>query len=284
MKLIISSIFSLFILYSNAQTVLYSENFESYPINKLYVQNSGKQSIPNDASPCSYASRGNTTNFNSTHVDFKSSQNSSYFLGVNPESPCGGYYSATIVSDPLDFSGVSTLYLKGRYIQTTTLGWGSTALSITLSNGTKDTTFQGNTYFPANDKWNNFSIKLTSDYIKNNIVITIGFTAGDGIAVDDIEISGSPLTTGTIKANDELYKSFDVYPTMVSDLLHVNNINNNMQNIKASILNMEGVIKMESSLQNTQEIIDVSKLMNGIYLLKLTTPNGDSFSYRLVKE
>jgi hypothetical protein len=102
--------------------------------------------------------------------------------------------------------------------------------------------------------------------------------------VDDIEISGSPLTTGTIKANDELYKSFDVYPTMVSDLLHVNNINNNMQNIKASILNMEGVIKMESSLQNTQEIIDVSKLMNGIYLLKLTTPNGDSFSYRLVKE
>jgi hypothetical protein len=74
---------------TNAQTVLFSENFEISPVTSII--NSFGGNVPDGPSPCGQASRGTTTDFNSGSVNFQNTQNNTYFVAVNPQTPCGGF-------------------------------------------------------------------------------------------------------------------------------------------------------------------------------------------------
>lgn len=173
----------------NAQT-LFLENFETAPVTSiLNIWNSETQ-LTQGPSPCGLASRGNTANFNSTNVNFNNAQNSTYFLAVNPQSPCGGFYSATLASSSQNFSSQDSLRFSCRYFKSTTLGWGVSILRVIISNGTTNDTIS--TQFSVVNSWSTVDIALPSYLIAPAVTITIDMGGGEGAALDDIKIMNIP--------------------------------------------------------------------------------------------
>ncbi|MFH2096251.1 MAG: T9SS type A sorting domain-containing protein [Bacteroidota bacterium] len=169
-----------------AQVVLFGEDFETSPVTSIVNGYTGV--LPDGPPPCSQASRGTTVDFNSTSIDFQNSQNPGYFMGANPESPCGGYYNANLESDTLDFSGYDSLVFKCRYFKSTTLGWGPSALIITFDNLSDTYTIE--TEFTTTDNWDSIEVVLPATMISPNVVILINMGGGEGAALDDIFITG----------------------------------------------------------------------------------------------
>lgn len=186
-----------------AQT-LFLENFETSPVTSIL--NSGETQLINGTSPCGKGTRGNTTDFNSTNMSFNNTQNPTYFLGVNPETPCGGYYTATLNTTSLNFSGQDSLHFHCRYFKSTTLGWGSTLLEITFSNGTSN--FSVNSEFSVTDNWTYLDIALPNFLIAPAVTITINqMGGGEGVGLDDIEVVNIS-TTGIEQYNSDNIKLY----------------------------------------------------------------------------
>jgi hypothetical protein len=104
-------------------------------------------------------------------VNFNNAQNSTYFLGVNPQIPCGNYYIATLNTASLNFSGQDSLRFKCRYFKSSTLDWGSDSLEITFSNGSSN--FVIDSEFNETDNWSNLDISLPNFLIAPDVTITI---------------------------------------------------------------------------------------------------------------
>jgi len=168
----------------------------------------GEIQLPDGPSACSKGSRGSTAAFNSLNVDFQVTQNASYFLGVNPEAPCAGFYNATLITDTvtgLDFSVADSLKFSCRYFKSTTLGWGATTLKIVFDNGT--TTFTVEPEFITNDSWDNVDVGLPASMISTGIEIRIeNMGGGEGVALDDILIENvcNAIDTSVVLAGNTL--------------------------------------------------------------------------------
>ena len=64
---------------------------------------------------------------------------------------------------------------------------------------------------------------------------------------------------------------FSVYPTPSSNVLHVRLADEDMQNLSAEIIDLNGKIVLTVSLEKP---IDISGLKAGIYFLTVKTPEG----------
>lgn len=190
----------------NAQTTVFSEDYETSPVTSMV--NTFGLDVPDGGSPCGKASRGNTSDFNSGSVDFLNAQNSTYFLGVNPESPCGGYYTAEIEASGLDWSGTDSLVFSMRYFIGTGLSWGSTVLDVTFDDGTNTQTYDAE--FSTIGAWTDFEVSLPTVFADaSSVTITINMGGGEGVGIDDFlivnyepTISATPISLSTFSYNE----------------------------------------------------------------------------------
>lgn len=164
-----------------AQTIILQEDFEASSDTMFVNTASGK--LLDGQPACGRASRTTATESNSLNVDFKNAENSTYFLAVNPESPCGGYYQAYLKSDTLDISGYDSLYFRCRYFVGSQLGWGPSGISIEFNS--PDSIHTLDTVFKITDTWTPFETKLPQALINDSLLIMITMGGGEGVALDD---------------------------------------------------------------------------------------------------
>jgi|AntAceMinimDraft_17_1070374.scaffolds.fasta_scaffold02082_10 hypothetical protein len=216
-----------------SQSLLFHEDFEISPVTSIL--NSGETQLTEGPSPCGKGSRGNTADFNSTNVEFQNSQNSSYFLGVNPEFPCGGFYNASLTTDSLNLSAADSLKFKCHYFKSTTLGWGGSAiLNIVFDNGTTNFTIESE--FSTNDNWDSLEIALPNSMIDPSVLMTINLGGGEGVGIDDIKIINI-IATNINQHN--LTNNIKLYPVPVNNLLHIE-LRNTHSNINYTIMDLYG--------------------------------------------
>lgn len=263
---------------SAAQVVLYDENFDNYPATWLNeTGGSGNyEQIPAGSPPCVSSSIGTTADFNSTNIDFQSGQNATSFLGVNPESPCGGFYNTIVKSDTLDLSTLSNLKFKGRYIITNTLGWGA-SLNIILSTSSFDTTFSSPGDFEVTNNWADFEFDLSSKVMDDTVVMTIYFSAGDGIGLDDLELSdGVAVTSIEEAASDQI----SVYPIPTEGKLYISSENSYSELVKLYDITGNDVTNLVTFSKGE---LDITLLHPGNYFMKVTMVDGTSVTKRVIK-
>jgi len=265
----------------NAQTILFQENFETSPITSILNTWNFETQLTNGPSPCSLASRGNTADFNSTNVDFQNSQNSSYFLAVNPEAPCAGFYNASLSTSVLDFStATDSIIFKCKYFKSTTLNWGPSQLEIIFNNGSLSDTIISE--FSTTDNWDNVEVKLPSFVTSPTVTITINMGGGEGVAIDDIEVLGYNVTT---VLSEILTKSILIYPNPTQEFIYLkNSFNKAIQSVE--ILTTTGQIIKSEEISNSQDQnrIDISDFKEGVYFLIIKFDNSTSETYKFINQ
>lgn len=251
--------------WSNSQ-ILFSENFETSPVESILNTINSETKLKEGTPPCGLAARGNTSNFNSTKIDFKNSANSTYFLGVNPESPCGGYYDAELKTATLNFSGKDSLRFKCRYFKSNTLGWGSANLQVILTTGTQSDTIKSE--FTKTNNWEYLDVALPKFLISSTVTIKLIMGGGEGIAIDDIEVKNFPIKTGIdIIAQN---KSMSVYPNPFFSDFHVELNAFDIVNTRISIAEASGNIIYVASpheITNGKFEINLSGFSKGLYFI-----------------
>lgn len=262
------------------ETVYFEEDFETYPLSTFVSIPGGV--IASGTSECVRASVGNSSDYNSTNVNFNHAQNSTTFLGVNPESPCGGYYDAKVgYSGLVDFSSATEqVRFTFKYFISSTLGWGNfytPALSITISDGVNTLNINSDTELTTTDDWTEFSIDIPTSFNDSVTSIELDFGAGEGIAIDDIKI----VSGTTLSVKDFLNESSSiVYPNPSKGIFNIKS-EANISNIE--IYTTTGTMVSKSEGENIQSI-NLSDLSSGTYILKMKTKNKGYLYNRVVKE
>lgn len=256
-----------------AAQVYFGEDFEGAPI--ATITNNGDATLVLGASPCGKGSRGDVTIFNSTHVDFQALQNQTRYLAVNPESPCGGFYTANLHSDTVNLTAADSLVFSCRYFKSNTLGWGPTSLIITFDNGSA--TYTLNSEFTAVNTWTNFTIGLPASMQSSAVSMQIIMGGGEGVALDDIQIrefSG----VGTEEVSDNL--QWQLFPNPASDVLQVSG-NSPIQQL--ALVDMSGRT-LRTALSNASGtiILSVADLPAGVYLARAEDEQGHIRYQKLV--
>jgi len=246
-----------------AQT-LFLENFETSPVTSILNTFNSETQLTNGPSTCGLATRGNTADFNSTNVNFNNTQNPGYFLGMNPQSPCGGAYGVSLITSTLSFSGQDSLRFKCRYFQSTTLNWGmpgSDYIMVIISNGTLADTIQSE--FITTDNWDSINVALPSYLISPTVTIRVIMGQGEGFGMDDIQIINIQ-TTGVEKYN--VSDNIKLYP---------NPFNNNFIIVQPfsklselTIYNVMGEIIYTANI-SSQQVINSENWKDGIYFYQL---------------
>ena len=259
-----------------AQT-LFIENFETSPVSSIL--NPIETVLVNGPSPCGKASRGNTTDFNSTNVNFNNAQNPSYFLGVNPETPCGGFYFATLNTASLNFSGQESLRFKCRYFISSTLNWGPDSLKITFSDGTSN--FVIDSEFSVTDNWSNLDISLPNFLIASAVTITIKMSAGEGIGLDDIEvINVNSTTVGLEQYNSNNKVNYYPNPFFSETVLQTDHI---LSSATLTVYNSFGqTVAQINNISGQTVSLSRNNLPSGVYYIWLTEENNIIAIDRLV--
>lgn len=275
-KLIYLAAFIVISMSLNAQIVIFYENFETSPVTSFV--NSYTDSLPDGPSPCSQASRGTTADFNSTHVDFQSTQNATYFLGVNPESPCGGYYNAFLVSDTLDLSGYDSLVFKSKYFMSSTLNWGPSIISIVFDNSTDKDTIESE--FVNTDNWDSIKVTLPVSMIASQVLISINMGGGEGAALDDIEISGYNTSTGLSKLVEN---NVFIYPNPAQENIYWQQTSDD-EVVSIIVADLTGQKIISQNVTGIQNNIDISALNKGIYFLMFIFDDHKIESYKFIKQ
>ncbi len=207
----------------SAQTILFQEDFEITPITS--IANTFGDTVITGPSPCGQASRGDTSDLNSTQVNY-TGDNLSYFLGVNPEL-CGGFYNATLESDSIDFTGYDYLTFACKYFKSDTIHWGQVMLQFVFDNGTTTDTIKD--VFTTKESWDNIEVRLSDSMISENVFMTIQMGGGEAIGIDDITVSGHSCITDssfsitacnsyTVPSNDETYTSSGIYNDTIPNI------------------------------------------------------------------
>ncbi len=260
----------------NAQT-LFLENFESVPVTS--VVNSDGTALINGLGNCIYAGRVTAAVINSTNVNFNSTQNSSYFLGHNPENPCGGYTVISLKMPALNFSGTSSLHFKCRYFMSNTLAWGGPpVLKITFSNGTSSFTL--NSQFSVQNNWANLDVALPNYLIAPSVTITIDDFGGggEGAGLDDIEIVNT--SASGINQNEQ-GANIQFYPNPFSESIILNCPAEKTNELIIS--NSLGAV-IYSAQFSGYKIINTENWPCGIYYYQLTEKGGAFSTGKLFKQ
>lgn len=263
----------------NAQTVLFQEDFETSPVTSILNNWGGETQLPEGPSPCSKGSRGNTADFNSVSVDFLNSQNPGYFLGVNPQSPCGGYYYATLITDSLDFSAADSLVFKCRYFVSNSIGWGPSGITITLGNPSDD--FVIETEFSTLNTWDTVEVTIPASIIGNKVQISIMMGGGEAAGIDNIQVIG--YTYAAIGKNYNADHEIKIYPVPSGRFIHLES--GKIQSGTVIVLSdMQGKIVHREICRSANKVtIDTEPLPKGIYILQLTDDAGNSVRQKIVK-
>lgn len=258
----------------HAQT-LFLENFETSPVTSILNTWTGETQLPEGPPTCGKGSRGTTSDFNSTDVNFNNAQNSTYFLGVNPQSPCGGFYTATLMTDTLNFSGQDSLRFKCRYFKSTTLGWGPTSCMVVFAAGVS--TYTISSQFSTTDNWSNLDVALPGFLIAPAVTFTITMGGGEGVGFDDIEVENiSPTGVSNLQNHDGI----KVVPNPSNGKITIqNNLYHSFVISRMEIYNVFGekIYGGNSGFADSgntnppmyQNTIDLSFAPSGIYFLKI---------------
>lgn len=267
--------FCIFFNSSQSQTVLFGQDFETGPVTNILNNWGGETQLPEGPSPCGKGSRGNASVFNSANVNFNSAGNPGYFLGVNPQVPCGGFYYAILITDSLDFSGADSLTLSLKYYKTTTLNWGPAYFQVSLGNSTVNAVY--NTEFSVVNAWDSVLFSVPAAIISNKVQLTIEMGGGEGVGVDDILILGYDSLTGK---NSNNYRSgFRIFPNPVSDFFVVESGGDN------SVISIQIVNQLGQVVYKTDEkgIVNISALKNGVYAVIISVSGKNPVVYKINK-
>ncbi|MFB6257965.1 MAG: T9SS type A sorting domain-containing protein [Flavobacteriales bacterium] len=261
-----------------AQNILYQENLSSPPINSIW--NDFGDTLWTGSSGCEQAARGDTSDHNSTNVDFMGSQNSGYFLANNPEDSCGGYNSALVVSDSFDFSGADTLYFSCSYFLGDSLGWGPTVAQLQFK--TPSNSFLIDTAFADTGQWSSLDVKLPGSMIDDTVWFELDIGGGEGVGVDDLMVY-EPTTT-SLQKEVPSSRSLRVYPNPVRNELHVENIYKGSPHARVRLLDMTGrVVRTKAAGSDRSLRMNTSDLEEGVYILEWKDQDDDSSYRRVIK-
>jgi len=262
---------------TSAQAVLFQETFEVGPVTS--VLNTFGDTVQDGASPCGQASRGTTSDFNSLNVDYQNAQNSTSFLGLNPEAPCGGAYNASLYSDTMDWSGFDSLIFSCDYFKSTTLGWGATELEI-IFNSSMGTDTIGAKLLSDTNNWGNVQVKLATSIIDSFVSIRINLGGGEGVGLDNILVNGYSPGAGVKSPQGEFAK---VFPNPVSDYLHIETYAQSAVS-HMDLFDAYGRRLITKRLSNKVYSFGMHKYPPGIYLIYLHDGLGGSMSFKLLKD
>lgn len=263
--------FSLYSLDLKAQTVLFSEDFEASPVTS--ISNSGETELGEGSSPCGFATRGTVSDFSSPSIDMDSINNLGYYLAVNPEAPCGGFYTANLSTSSMDFSAMDSLRLSFDYYKSSTLNWGGATLELRFDNGSITDTLSS--CFGVSDVWTSFDTVLSTNMISSNVTMNISMGGGEAVALDNIEIQGWDLSSSPFfrKENEIKY-----YPNPAKDFTYISL----PYSSKVKLMNSLGNKVKEFNLSKGSNKIDVSGLHPGIYYLRFNKGSKDVETRKLM--
>jgi hypothetical protein len=142
---------------------------------------------------------------------------------------------------------------------------------VVLGNFDPTNTVSANPTFPKTGVWYNY---LTGDaYPVTNANMTIQMTPGQLLIFTDRQVTPTGISTPKYDSD------CTVYPTATNGLVYISTPNF-VQNIQ--VYNIQGMSIMSSSNVNSREI-DLSKMMNGLYIIEVTTNQGKSRS-KIIKD
>jgi Secretion system C-terminal sorting domain len=84
----------------------------------------------------------------------------------------------------------------------------------------------------------------------------------------------NPLNLSSFENN-----SIDIYPNPASEIININNIK---KNYNFSLYNLLGELIKYGKLINEQETLNVKDILSGLYILKLTDNEGNSFTKKII--
>lgn len=253
--------------------VLFSENFEISPVTSIL--NSGESQLINGPSPCGKATRGDASTFNSSSIDFLAAQNSSFFMAVNPQTPCGGFYNASPAASGLSFAGQDSLVFSCRYFKSNTLMWGPAMLTISFSNGTNTHSITAD--FSTLGAWTSYTTGLPSFLISPSVNISFSIGGGEGVAVDDILVYN--LNPTSLKPETMNNKMAELKMNGEFCLI---SIENDINFMNFELYSLTGQLILSKNIAHS-ESIDTSGLPEGIYVYKLTDAEQRLQTGKLVK-
>jgi hypothetical protein len=275
------TIFTLFISLSTflltGQTIFFEQNFEENA-DHFYAGYTGTNPISDGSPQCGFVSRGTTADMNSPSIDFNSSENPGSFIGMNPESPCGGFYQARIRSFEFSTIDADTLFFLCKYFISSGLNWGPAFIDIEVSLGTS-TYLVNNEIFDVTNSWTQMVIGIPSTVIGDSTKFTIDMGGGEGVGIDDIRITDTPdlITSNSSETNN----SIEVFPTVTSGILEISNLPTKANSIR--IYNIQGTVIKE--IENTQSnLLDITDLSKGTYLVQFEQDGVILSSHRVIKE
>jgi len=140
------------------------------------------------------------------------------------------------------------------------------------------------------DKWINLS--LTSGKGSNNIVITsTSSNQSKSPRGTRLTISGTgtePVFISVIQSADILNSEIDtqmlqviIYPNPVKDIMNINYNNEEFRSI--CILNSSGMILRKEPVRKGSQLIDLSPLPKGIYIIQFLSADGHSKKFKIIK-
>lgn len=136
-------------------------------------------------------------------------------------------------------------------------------------------------------------------YLDVGVFALIGYTDGLGYGLNDILIletrfdpsgpiinqvidSNYQIVTGIKTVSPNTINEVKVYPNPVSNSLHINL--QSFQNTNFQLVDMKGNQIQTGSVQSTHQVIDVSQLPVGNYILQLTQNNTYKKAFVIIKE
>ena len=259
-----SAVLLTYALPSQAQTILFQENFETSPVTSIHNTYIPDTQLPNAPVPCGKGSRGNTVNFNTTKVDFKSTQNASYFLGYNAQVPsCGGFSDATLATGTLNFSSMSSLKFKCRYFKSTTLNWGGTFLKVTFNSGAAS--FLIETAFTTTNNWDTLEITVPNAMISNSVTITFRIGGGEGVGLDDIKVIGTSVTSIYENSSNA---NVSVFPNPATSQA-VFTFSTELKNAQLRLVDLSGKEVRNINFSGKHTTLERKSLQSGIYFYQI---------------
>lgn len=221
--------------------------------------------IPSGPSPCSSPSIGNYTDFSSASVTLNAADNDGYFLGINPEEPCGGYFQEVCkINRPIDLSTTDeTVTISFRYYKSSTIDYGASTLKLELTNADNSITIEDE--LTITDAWTEFAMDIPSTFGDEitRLYITLG---GEAILIDDFRIGEKIITD----IEDEIHSTFDIYPNPSKGMIY---INTDKSILSCEIFDISGkLIKKYNTIENNS--LDLTDMNNGVYIIKTHTESG----------
>ncbi len=264
---------------ANGQDVLFFEDFESSPISSFvhapFVFGEPIEGI----GACGLYSLSNAIELMSTDVDLRNDQNSSNFLGVNPQNPCGGVTDG-FAEGIFNFEAATGfLQMQFDYIVTNTL-WGFPMLEIKLINPLGEE-YIINSQLIERNTWTSVIFDLPETMKSDNIEIFISSSStGEAVGIDNIKIIDSP-TLGVEEIIIDNNNKAAVYPIPSNDQITITSLKEEIEFV--TIYTLRGK-KIASFKEMTSDEIDISSLESGVYLLSINLKNGNIQTKRIVKE